>query len=31
MLSIVENDTLASVAADVRSKLARVVERAAAG
>ena len=30
MLSIVGNDQLASVAADVRSKLARVVERASA-
>ena len=31
MLSIVGNDTLAPVAAEVRSKLARVVERAGSG
>ena len=30
MLSLVENDEIAPVAADVRSRLARVVERAAA-
>jgi uncharacterized protein (DUF302 family) len=31
MLSVVENDELAPVAAEVRGRLARVVERAAAG